>query len=219
MNRPQEKDYASQAAYTRALEAYCDYPAKPEQSHRTTGWMAPKDRYAVPVLFNPYTGEPRDVRDVASDPQGILIVPLGKVEMLAAKAPEQSEPTCRVYSVHTGPSLMGPEGTMVYEQTVISDARLALGQKLFATPSLREPEQSEPVGEASPMPGAPLGFTIAAFKIADVPVGTKLYTAPPLRELSDKEIMEVSNAIERSDFFDIVIPFARAILAAARSKT
>lgn len=32
MNRPQEKDYASQAAYTRALEAYCDYLAQPEQS-------------------------------------------------------------------------------------------------------------------------------------------------------------------------------------------
>jgi hypothetical protein len=36
------------------------------------------------VLFNPYTGEPRDVRDVQSDPQGILILPPGRVEMLAA---------------------------------------------------------------------------------------------------------------------------------------
>jgi hypothetical protein len=42
------------------------------------------------VLFNPYTGEPRDVRDVQSDPQGILIVPIGHVEMLAA--PKQAEP-------------------------------------------------------------------------------------------------------------------------------
>lgn len=49
-----------------------------------TGWAAPKDQYAVPVLFNPYTGEPRDVRDVQSDPQGILIVPPGKVHLLAA---------------------------------------------------------------------------------------------------------------------------------------
>lgn len=54
--------------------------------HVATGWAAPKDRYAVPVLFNPYTGEPRDVRDVQSDPQGILIVPLGNVEMLVANA-------------------------------------------------------------------------------------------------------------------------------------
>jgi hypothetical protein len=52
--------------------------------HKPTGWMAHRDQYAVPVLFNPYTGEPRDVRDVQSDPQGILIVPTGNVEMVAA---------------------------------------------------------------------------------------------------------------------------------------
>jgi len=44
---------------------------------RATGWVAPKDRYTTPVLFNPYTGAPRDARDVQSDPQGILIVPPG----------------------------------------------------------------------------------------------------------------------------------------------
>ena len=54
-------------------------------AYRQTGWAAHRDQYAVPVLFNPYTGDPRDVRDVQSDPQGILIVPPGKVEMLAAK--------------------------------------------------------------------------------------------------------------------------------------
>ena len=54
---------------------------------RSTGWAAPRDRYAVPVLFSPYTGEPRDVRDVQSDPQGILIQPPGNVNMIAA-APE-----------------------------------------------------------------------------------------------------------------------------------
>ena len=47
---------------------------------RSTGWTAPKDRYAVPVLFSPYTGEPRDVRDVQSDPQGILIQPPGQCQ-------------------------------------------------------------------------------------------------------------------------------------------
>lgn len=57
---------------------------------RSTGWIASKDRYAVPVMFNPYTGEPRDVRDVQSDPQGILIVPPGKVEMLAAPTQPQA---------------------------------------------------------------------------------------------------------------------------------
>jgi hypothetical protein len=64
---------------------------KPTLQVHTTGWVAPKDRYAVPVLFNPYTGEPRDVRDVQSDPQGILIVPPGKVDMLAAP-PAQTPP-------------------------------------------------------------------------------------------------------------------------------
>jgi len=58
--------------------------------HRPTGWVAPVDRYAAPVLFNPYTGEPRDVRDVQSDPQGILIVPIGHVEMVAAPTSKQS---------------------------------------------------------------------------------------------------------------------------------
>lgn len=54
---------------------------------RSTGWIASKDRYAVPVMFNPYTREPRDVLNVQSDPQGILIVPPGKAEMLAAPTP------------------------------------------------------------------------------------------------------------------------------------
>ncbi|ARL90966.1 hypothetical protein BOC57_34845 [Burkholderia pseudomallei] len=36
----------------------------------------------------------------------------------------------------------------------------------------------EPVGEAGTMPGTD-GFTMAAFRADDVPVGTKLYAAPP----------------------------------------
>lgn len=55
-----------------------------------TGWVSQKDHYAVPVLFNPYTGEPRDARDVQSDPQGILIVPPGKVSVLAATPSPQA---------------------------------------------------------------------------------------------------------------------------------
>lgn len=64
---------------------------------RATGWAAPKNHYAVPVLFNPYTGDPRDVRDVQSDPQGILIVPPGNVKMQGAQEmsptglPQQTE--------------------------------------------------------------------------------------------------------------------------------
>lgn len=59
------------AAHAPALEA----PAAPPP--RTTGYIAPKGRYVPPVLFDPYTGEPRDARDIASDPQGVLIVPPG----------------------------------------------------------------------------------------------------------------------------------------------
>ena len=46
-------------------------------AHRSTGYVAPKGRYVPPVLFCPYTGEPRDARDIRSDPQGVLIVPPG----------------------------------------------------------------------------------------------------------------------------------------------
>ena len=60
-------------------------------TNRATGWAAQKDQYAVPVMFNPYTGEPRDVRAVQSVPQGILIAPPGRVEMLAATPPAQAE--------------------------------------------------------------------------------------------------------------------------------
>lgn len=56
-----------------------------KRSHKPTGWATPHDRYAVPALFNPYTGEPRDARDIASDPHGQLIVPPGCVDMYAAQ--------------------------------------------------------------------------------------------------------------------------------------
>ena len=42
--------------------------------------------------------------------------------------------------------------------------------------------------------------------------------AEPWVSLTEKEIENISNQIERSDFFDCVIPFARAIEAALRSK-
>jgi hypothetical protein len=64
-------------------------PAAPAPQ-RSTGWVAKRDHYAVPVLFNPYTGEPRDMRDVHSDPQGILIAPPG-AQMLAAKPAQPAE--------------------------------------------------------------------------------------------------------------------------------
>ena len=41
-----------------------------------TRWRG-RGSYTFPVLFSPYTGEPRDARDIASDPQGLLIVQPG----------------------------------------------------------------------------------------------------------------------------------------------
>lgn len=62
---------------------------------RTTGYVAPKGRYVPPVLFSPYTGEPRDARDITSDPQGMLIVPPGALLTASSKtaaAPVLPEP-------------------------------------------------------------------------------------------------------------------------------
>ena len=82
----------SSATHLKALSTIAKAEsAVSEPVDRTTGWVTPKDHYTVPVLFNPYTGEPRDARDIASDPQGILIVPLGKVEMLATP-PAEAKP-------------------------------------------------------------------------------------------------------------------------------
>lgn len=74
------------------------------EAARSTGWAAKRDHYAVPVLFNPYTGEPRDVRDVQSDPQGILIMPPSAQMLAAAPPPAAPEPSeaeveaaCAVY--------------------------------------------------------------------------------------------------------------------------
>lgn len=53
---------------------------------RATRWSG-RDGYVAPVLFNPYTGEPRDARDIASDPQGILIVQPGAPLRPAAPTP------------------------------------------------------------------------------------------------------------------------------------
>lgn len=75
-------------------------PVEPSAApRRTTGWVAPKDRYVPPVLFNPYTGEPRNVRDVQSDPQGVLIVPPGAL-MLAAPPAASGDSTPASLEVH-----------------------------------------------------------------------------------------------------------------------
>lgn len=51
-----------------------------------TRWRG-RGSYTSPVLFSPYTGEPRDARDIASDPQGLLIVQPGAPLVPATPTP------------------------------------------------------------------------------------------------------------------------------------
>jgi hypothetical protein len=64
MKRPNESDYTSQVAYTRALEEYCDVVAQPEQE--PVAWMRPSEKgydsafrdHSTVVICtgNPWTG-------------------------------------------------------------------------------------------------------------------------------------------------------------------
>lgn len=106
------------AAAAPALEA----PAAPAVP---AGYVAPKGRYVPPVLFSPYTGEPRDARDIASDPQGVLIVPPG-ADLLAAapQAPRLGEDALHLLrrllsNQHT---LTGPEFRAELEKIVAEES-------------------------------------------------------------------------------------------------
>lgn len=121
--------------------------------HRTTGWMAPVDRYAVPVLFNPYTGEPRDARDVASDPHGILIVPPGKVEMLAARQYPADMPNGDAQLKNGGLSLQPavPQETCYCDKTGIGEPGVSCGgcpTRDYAAPQPQRPRLSDDEIEA-----------------------------------------------------------------------
>lgn len=48
--------------------------------------------------------------------------------------------------------------------------------------------EAVPVGVADNMPGTS-GFTMAAFKAVDVPVGTKLFTSPPIPTAQQSELI------------------------------
>lgn len=132
------------------------------EKHKPTGWVAPVDRYAAPVMFNPYTGEPRDVRDVQSDPQGILIVPIGHVEMLAAAPKQAQEPVAELteqiadiissnmYGVYHCTRVweawsVGTMGEDDFESYAESDSPLELAELIVA--ALKPaPKQAEPEG-------------------------------------------------------------------------
>jgi hypothetical protein len=51
-------------------------------------------------------------------------------------------------------------------------------------------------------------------KAAAIRIATVLGWTPPRQPLSEEEIEAIAAKIERSDFFDCVVPFARAIEAA-----
>lgn len=170
MNRPQEKDYASHVAYTRALESYCD-------AHQ--GWLA---------AVNEYTN---------------------RVRAATAPAPEQSR------------------------SQKLRDAGYT--PRPLALPPEDEPDQSEPVLEVIAEPDhwhnghfyEDTGKSyISESAISKLPIGTKLYTAPPpqvhpLRELSDEDIQQVYLKVHADGFSgrNLETAFARSVLAAQRSKT
>lgn len=85
-----------------------------DQQSRATGWAAPKDRYTMPVLFNPYTGQPRDARDIQSDPQGALIAPPGAAWQAARALPANFS----VSNAENGapPTGFGPVARIRYER-------------------------------------------------------------------------------------------------------
>lgn len=55
-------------------------------------------------------------------------------------------------------------------------------------------QEVEAVGEAGEMPGSNGGFTMAAFKASDVPIGTKLYTRPQPDSTALVERLEAAEA-------------------------
>lgn len=65
--------------------------------------------------------------------------------------------------------------------------------------------EQEPVGEAGAMPGSNGGFTMAALKAVDVPIGTKLYAHPPRSTLVpasvEGEWMPIETAPKDGDWF------------------
>ena len=132
-------------------------------TNRATGWAAQKDQYAVPVMFNPYTGEPRDVRDVQSDPQGILIAPPGRVEMLAATPPAQAEGSVLEDASRNRP---------VSSDTLYLLRRLLSNQHTLTSAEFRE-ELTKIVGEAAQAEGSVLEDAARYRWLADYLIGNR----------------------------------------------
>lgn len=69
----------------RFIDIHADSDWEAVDAAERLGYRAYGAKVAGDQRFNPYTGEPRDARDIQTDPQGILIRPPGAV-MFAAKA-------------------------------------------------------------------------------------------------------------------------------------
>lgn len=67
-------------------------------------------------------------------------------------------------------------------------------EPLYTDPPATAEEIREPVGEAGSMPGSS-GFTMAAFKAADVPIGTKLYAAPQAPAELPGDVVQLVKAV------------------------
>ena len=77
------------------------------------------------------------------------------------------------------------------------ESAVAMIRKLAARPA-----EAQSVGEAGSLPGSNGGFTTAVFKASDVPVGAKLYTAPPSAPVGvdESNLMARLDAIHRQVF-------------------
>ena len=81
---------------------------------------------------------------------------------------------------HLMPGRIGPQAALLNLHTAIAACREALAQK----------DEQEPVGETEEYEGSP-AYSQCMFPARVVPVGTKLYTAPPTRKprLTDEQII------------------------------
>jgi hypothetical protein len=84
---------------------------------------------------------------------------------------------CAVLAKWNGSSVLkSAHGSMEEAQAFAqSDYEQRILSALVHVPAV----EPEPVGEACGLPGSRGGSTMAAFKAADVPIGTKLYSHPP----------------------------------------
>lgn len=112
----------------------------------------------APVLFNPYNGQPRDVRDVQSDPQGTLIVPPGAM-LQAATAPRPQGDAREAFEAFYGPhrgsafldwseSLGRYKWDSTQEAWLVWQAATAQASEPSAELTVIDPEQWEPCSPA-----------------------------------------------------------------------